>query len=254
MCAVACVAPAAAQEIGFVEEVGRPYLADRTIRLAPAVRARLTAWLDYRQTAWLRSVNPHLFIHVRNAITTRRVTHWWVRHQLGIAGQHIRLDRILDEAHATGGDIRRLMDMFGLSVETASRYTAAVISPHHRGDPDRLRHLPRTRPRAEDQRSTDQATATADFLPPRNVTIGGLAMSGFSYLRWGLGHAAVVGGGFRAVAVHAALRSRVVVDGRGWVPEVGPVVGEPSPAGRLINHLLGQFDDEDAVRAASSSR
>jgi hypothetical protein len=69
-----------------------------------------------------------VFIHIRNAITVRPVSHWWIRHQLGIAGQSIRLDRILDEAHATGGDIRRLMDMFGLSVEGASRYAATVTS------------------------------------------------------------------------------------------------------------------------------
>jgi hypothetical protein len=46
------------------------------------------------------------------------------RQQLGVAGQLIRRDRILDEAHATGGDVRRLIDLFGLSVEGAHRYVA----------------------------------------------------------------------------------------------------------------------------------
>ena len=45
----------------------------------------------------------------------------------------------------------------------------------------------------------------------------------------------------------AALRSRVVVDGRRWVLELDSVVGEPSPVGRLIDHLLSQFDYEDAT-------
>jgi len=36
----------------------------------------------------------------------RPVILWWISHHLGISGQQIRFDRILDEAHATGGDIR----------------------------------------------------------------------------------------------------------------------------------------------------
>lgn len=72
------------------------------------------------------AINPHLFIHARRWDTTRPVTGWWIRHQLGLCGQRIRFDRILDEAHATGGDIRRLIDLFGLSFETASRYASTV--------------------------------------------------------------------------------------------------------------------------------
>jgi len=34
----------------------------------------------------------------------------------------------IDEAHATGGDICRLLDVFGLSVENASRDSATVTS------------------------------------------------------------------------------------------------------------------------------
>ena len=105
---------------------GQLHVGDQVIPLAPAVRKRLRTWLDHRQATWPNTVNPHLFIHVRNAITTRPVTAWWIRHQLGIAGQAIRLDRILDEAHATGGDIRQLIDLFGLSVAGANRYIAAV--------------------------------------------------------------------------------------------------------------------------------
>jgi hypothetical protein len=33
-------------------------------------------WLDYRQTTWPHTINPHMFIHVRSAITTRPVTGW----------------------------------------------------------------------------------------------------------------------------------------------------------------------------------
>jgi hypothetical protein len=41
----------------------------------------------------------------------------------------IREDRILDEAHASAGDLRRLCDLFGLSVKAASRYTATLDHP-----------------------------------------------------------------------------------------------------------------------------
>jgi hypothetical protein len=37
--------------------------------------------------------------------------------------------RILDEAIATGGDTRRLYDLFGLSVKGAQRYTAVLDHP-----------------------------------------------------------------------------------------------------------------------------
>jgi hypothetical protein len=50
----------------------------------------------------------------------------WIRNQLGMPGDHIRQDRILDEAHATGGDLRALCDLFGLSVAGAARYTNTV--------------------------------------------------------------------------------------------------------------------------------
>jgi len=94
--------------------------------LALPVRQRLARYLDYRQHTWPTAINPHLFIHARSWDTTRPVTSWWIRHQLGLCGQRIRFDRILDEAHATGGDIRRLIDLFGLSFETASRYAVTV--------------------------------------------------------------------------------------------------------------------------------
>jgi len=105
---------------------GRLHLDDQIIPLAPPVRRRLAEYLDYRQRTWPTAINPHLFVQARSWDTTRPVTGWWIRHQLGLCGQRIRFDRILDEAHATGGDIRRLIDLFGLSFETASRYASTV--------------------------------------------------------------------------------------------------------------------------------
>jgi hypothetical protein len=45
------------------------------------------------------------------------------------SGQAIREDRILHEAHATSGDVLPLIDLSGLSVEGAQRYTATVDHP-----------------------------------------------------------------------------------------------------------------------------
>jgi hypothetical protein len=107
---------------------GRLQVGDQLIPLAPPARRRLAAYLDYRQASWPTAINPHLFIHARSWDTTRPVTPW-IRHQLGISGQQIRFDRILDEAHATGGDVRRLNDLFGLSFEAARRYAITVNRP-----------------------------------------------------------------------------------------------------------------------------
>ena len=48
---------------------------------------------------------------------------------VGMAIQQIREDRILHEALATGGDVRRLCDLFGISVAAALRYTAVLDPP-----------------------------------------------------------------------------------------------------------------------------
>ncbi|MBF6207222.1 hypothetical protein IU483_24485 [Streptomyces gardneri] len=98
---------------------GRVHLPDRVIPLAEPVHQRVSAYLDYRNSRWPGTANPHLFINYRNATTTTSVTPWWIRRRLGMTAQSIRMDRILDEAHATGGDLRRLSDLFGLSIAGA---------------------------------------------------------------------------------------------------------------------------------------
>jgi hypothetical protein len=108
---------------------GRLRLDGRTILLADPVRQRLAAYLDYRNRRWPNTANPHLFLNVRSATHTRGVDRNWVRNKLGISVQAIREDCILHEAHATHGDVRRLCDLFGLSVKAAERYTATVDHP-----------------------------------------------------------------------------------------------------------------------------
>jgi hypothetical protein len=108
---------------------GRLHLDGRTILLAIPVRQRLAAWLDHRNTRWPNTANPHLFVHYRTATQTRPVGLHWLYLKLGSSVRAIREDRILDEAHASAGDLRRLCDLFGLSVKAAERYTASLDHP-----------------------------------------------------------------------------------------------------------------------------
>jgi hypothetical protein len=101
---------------------GHLRLGDRTILLAEPVRTRLAAWLDDRTRRWPNTANPHLFINGRNANRTTPIGGRWLALATGIPIHTMREDRILHEAHATGGDIRRLNDLFGLTVEGGLRY------------------------------------------------------------------------------------------------------------------------------------
>jgi len=105
---------------------GRLHIGAQTILLAGPVRARITAWLDYRNQRWPNTANLHLFINYKSATRTGPVTANWIRGQLGMPAQTIRQDRILDEAFATRGDMRQVIDLFGLSPAGAQRYTAIV--------------------------------------------------------------------------------------------------------------------------------
>jgi site-specific recombinase XerD len=100
----------------------RLHLADRTVVLAPAVVDRLDTYLESRSATWPHTSNPHLFINVRSATHTRAVNQHWHTMQLGMPAQSIRQDRILDEAFATGGDLRQISELFGLSVSQANIY------------------------------------------------------------------------------------------------------------------------------------
>lgn len=103
---------------------GRIYLPDRTVLLASHVRSSLSAWLNDRMKRWPQTINPHLFINTQSAVRTTQVSHVWINSTLGMPAQALREDRILDEANATK-DIRRLCDLFGLSVKGAERYVSS---------------------------------------------------------------------------------------------------------------------------------
>jgi hypothetical protein len=107
----------------------RLHIGGRTVLLAPPVRQRLSGWLDHRAARWPATLNPHLFINTYTAVRGAAVSYSYVRETVGMAVQPIREDRILHEALATGGDVRQLTDLFGLSVAAALRYTAALDPP-----------------------------------------------------------------------------------------------------------------------------
>lgn len=101
---------------------GRLRLGERSILLAEPVRVRISAWLDYRAKRWPTTANPHVFLNHRNSSRTEAVGGRWLTLATGIPVGIIREDRILHEARATGGDVRRICDLFGLTVAAALRY------------------------------------------------------------------------------------------------------------------------------------
>lgn len=101
---------------------GRLHVGQQVILLAGPARDCLAAYLDYRTATWPNTINPHLFIHRRSATHTQAVNPNWIRDTLGLPPDAVRRDRILDEAFATGGDLRQLTDLFGIHVATAHRY------------------------------------------------------------------------------------------------------------------------------------
>ncbi|MBU1802716.1 MAG: hypothetical protein KKA97_10870, partial [Actinobacteria bacterium] len=101
---------------------GRLHLGRRRILLAEPVRVRINAWLDYRNKRWPTTGNPHVFLNHRNSTRTVPVGGRWLTLATGIPVHVMREDRILHEARATGGDVRRICDLFGLTVEAALRY------------------------------------------------------------------------------------------------------------------------------------
>lgn len=105
---------------------GRLTIGDRTIPLAGPVIPRLAAWLDHRAATWPATINPHLFINRRTGPRLTPVSRTFPLSHVSLAAQTLREDRILDEVRATGGDIRRICELFNIAVDTAMRYTSTL--------------------------------------------------------------------------------------------------------------------------------
>ncbi|MBS1888782.1 MAG: hypothetical protein JSU06_16485 [Actinobacteria bacterium] len=105
---------------------GRLRLGEREIPLADPVLVRLRSWLDLRARTWPATVNPHLFVSRRSAPRLIQVGRNFPWTRTNLKPQALREDRILAEIHATGGDVRRICDLFGMSVSAAMRYAGTL--------------------------------------------------------------------------------------------------------------------------------
>lgn len=108
---------------------GRLTLPGRTIPLAGPVATRLAAYLDHRRMAWPTTLNAHLFINRKTAPRATSVSRNFPWKAAQLKPQALREDRILQEIHATGGDVRRVCDLFGLSITAALRYASTLEHP-----------------------------------------------------------------------------------------------------------------------------
>jgi integrase len=105
---------------------GRLTLGNRMIPLAEPVRVRLSAWLDHRARTWPRTIYPHLLVTRKSAPRLSPPGRYFPWTDSGISPRALRDDRILNEILASGGDVRRICDLFGLGVDSALRYAATV--------------------------------------------------------------------------------------------------------------------------------
>jgi hypothetical protein len=103
----------------------------RVIPLAYPVRRRLSRYLDHRGRRWPESLNPHLLINSDSWRVDSPVGVRWIRLMIGpgLTARQLREDRILNEFHATGGDVRSLADLFGLSIQASTRYMSTLENP-----------------------------------------------------------------------------------------------------------------------------
>jgi hypothetical protein len=103
-------------------------LAGRPQPLSGFTRGALLAWLAYRRATWPHTANRHVLVTRVSALGTGPVSADYLdRHQLhGISLEHIRRDRILHEALATGADPLHLAVIFGLDHANAMAYASAA--------------------------------------------------------------------------------------------------------------------------------
>lgn len=117
----------------------RLHLDNRVVLLAEPVKQRLNAYLAHRRQRWPHTANAHFFVHDHSAHATEAVQMWWVNRRLGMPARALRQHRIVDEVHATAGDLRRICDLFGVSIGTAEFYATTLNHPAFTSTPDHSR-------------------------------------------------------------------------------------------------------------------
>jgi len=103
-------------------------LAGHRQRLGELTRNALLAWLGYRRATWPDTANRHVLLSRISALGTRPVSPDYLdKHQpRGISLDHIRRDRILQEALATGADPLHLALVFNIDHTNAMAYANAA--------------------------------------------------------------------------------------------------------------------------------
>ena len=94
-------------------------------------RDALLAWLDYRHATWPGTASRHVLITRKGARGTGPVSAsclagYLGRDQRGVSLEHIRRDRILQEALATGADPLHLALVFNIDRTNAMAYAGAA--------------------------------------------------------------------------------------------------------------------------------
>jgi hypothetical protein len=120
---------------------GRLLAGGRSRCLDALTLAELGAWLELRRARWPASANPYLLVNQSTAGGLTPVTRGYVQQvfaQLGLTAQDLRMDRLLAEVQATGGDPLKLTKFFGVSDPTAIRY-CLELDPLHPGNHERSR-------------------------------------------------------------------------------------------------------------------
>jgi integrase len=96
--------------------------------LGHLTRTALLAWLGHRHATWPHTANRHVLVTRISALGTGPVSADYLdKHQLrGISLDHIRRDRILHEALATGADPLHLALVFNIDHTNAMAYAGAA--------------------------------------------------------------------------------------------------------------------------------
>jgi integrase len=119
----------------------------RPRRLDTLTRQQARAWLQLRHQRWPGSANPYLLVNRSTAGGLQPVGRSYVQavcQRLGVTAHDLRVDRLMAEVHATGGDAFKLTQLFGLSDPIAIRYCAELgpldqaVEPNQHGKFDQL--------------------------------------------------------------------------------------------------------------------
>ena len=91
-------------------------------------RRYLEAWLDFRQTRWPHTANPHVLVTPRSANRVAPVGKTYVKgafRSLPVSASELRVDRLVCEALDSRGDALRIAKLFGMSDQAATGYAAS---------------------------------------------------------------------------------------------------------------------------------